>query len=203
MSPRARSAGRRPNDATEDVGASRSDSSSDTRASEKPPAPSPPPASPGEEALTSPPIRFRLPLPPSTNGLYATVRTRTRGKSGTRRVSSTAARTFRQAALTALDPLDGSGTFEPTLGLARRAYWSAALSVYFASPLRRDLDDVLKIAIDVICEGLRIEDNRLVDLHASKYLAPLDPRVEVEIEAFSDWSFGDERVVLRPDATGR
>jgi len=76
------------------------------------------------------------------------------------------------------------------------------VAAYFSSPRRRDLDDVLKIAIDVICDGLRLADNRLVDLHASKYLAPLDPRIEIEIEAFADWSFHDERDVLRPDATG-
>ncbi len=67
---------------------------------------------------------------------------------------------------------------------------------YFPSPHRRDLDDILKIAIDVIGEGLRLADNRLGDLHASKYLAPLDPRLDVELEAFDDWSFDDEFDVL-------
>ncbi|MGH2459025.1 MAG: RusA family crossover junction endodeoxyribonuclease [Chloroflexota bacterium] len=149
------------------------------------------------------PIRFQLPLPPSTNALYATVRTGGGSGTGTRRVSSPAARSFRRAVLPTLDSIEGSGAHEATLQLAREAYWSIALAVFFASPRRRDLDDVLKIAIDVICEGLRISDNRLVDLHASKYLAPLEPRIDVEIEGFSDWSFGDERAVLRPDADGR
>ena len=147
-------------------------------------------------------LRCRLPLPPSTNSLYSTVRTGAGGGTGTRRVSSSSARSFRKAALPALDLIDGSDDFEATLRLARESYWSVAVAVYFASPHRRDLDDVLKIAIDVLCEGLRIADNRLVDLHASKYLDPLDPRIEVEIEAFSDWSFGDERAVLRPGTTG-
>jgi Holliday junction resolvase RusA-like endonuclease len=147
-------------------------------------------------------IRFRLPLPPSTNALYSTVRGGSHGSTGTRRVSSQAAHSFRRSALPALDLIDGSGAHTATLDLARSAYWSIAVAVYFTSPRRRDLDDVLKIAIDVICEGLRLSDNRLVDLHASKYLAPLDPRIEVEIEAFADWSFGDERPVLRPDETG-
>jgi hypothetical protein len=111
-------------------------------------------------------------------------------------VSSGAARGFRRAALAALDLIEGSGDHGPTLELARSGYWSLAIAAYFASPRRRDLDDVLKIAIDVVAEGLRLADNRLVDLHASKYLAPLDPRLEVELEAFVDWSFGDEREVL-------
>ncbi|HVC34899.1 MAG TPA: RusA family crossover junction endodeoxyribonuclease [Chloroflexota bacterium] len=150
-----------------------------------------------------PPICFRLPLPPSTNALYSTVRGTGGGRTGTRRVSSPAARDFRRAALPTLDLLDGSGAHESTLAIARAAYWGIAVAVFFASPRRRDLDDVLKIAIDVICEGLRLTDNRLVDLHASKYLAPLDPRIDVELEAFADWSFGDEREVLRPDGTGK
>jgi Endodeoxyribonuclease RusA len=141
-------------------------------------------------------LRFRLPLPPSTNALYATVRSGGRGGTGTRRVSSGAARSFRRAALATLDLVEGSSDHGPTLELARSGYWSLAISAYFASPRRRDLDDVLKIAIDVVAEGLRLADNRLVDLHASKYLAPLDPRLEVELEAFADWSFGDEREVL-------
>lgn len=149
-----------------------------------------------------PPLRFRLPLPPSTNALYRTVRGAGKGATGTRRVSSPAARSFRRAALPALDLVEGSGAQAATLRLAREAYWGIAVAVYFASPRRRDLDDVLKIAIDVICEGLRLADNRLVDLHASKYLAPLDPRIEVELEGFADWSFGDEREVLRSEESG-
>lgn len=148
-------------------------------------------------------MRFRLPLPPSTNALYRTVRAPAHGRTGTRRVSSTAARSFRQSALATLDLLEGSERHHTTLEVARAAYWGIAFDVYLASPRRRDLDDVLKIAIDVICEGLRLADNRLVDLHASKYLDPLDPRLEVELEAFTDWSFHDERDVLPPDSTGR
>lgn len=153
---------------------------------------------------TPPPsIRFRLPLPPSVNTLYSTVRHPTSGSTGTRRVLSPTARAFRRGALPALDLIDGSGIHDATLRLARSSYWGLALAVYFATPRRRDLDDVLKITIDVICEGLRLADSRLVDLHASKYLAPLDPHVDVEIDAFADWSFGDERVVLRPGESGR
>lgn len=144
-------------------------------------------------------IRFRLPLPPSTNALYNTVRVGGRSATGTRRVSTKTARGFRKAALTALDVVDGSPENEATLDVARGAYWGLAIAAYFPTPHRRDLDDVLKIAIDVICAGLRLADNRLVDLHASKYLAPLQPCIDVELEAFADWSFGDERDVLPLD----
>jgi len=141
------------------------------------------------------PIRFRLPLPPSTNSLYATV---VLGDSGTRtrRISSAAARRFRVAALPVLDLIEGDAENAATLAIARSAFWGISVAAYFASPRRRDLDDVLKIAIDVIGEGLRLADNRLVDLHASKYLAPLEPRLEIELEALEDWSFRDEFDVL-------
>jgi hypothetical protein len=147
--------------------------------------------------MSQPPtLRLRLPLPPSTNALYVTVAARGHGATGTRRVSVAAARRFRQAALPVLDRLDGAPEWSATLDLARRGYWGLAVAAYFVSPHRRDLDDVLKLAIDVVSAGLRLADNRLVDLHASKYLAPLEPRLELEINAFADWSFGDERVVL-------
>ncbi len=142
------------------------------------------------------PIRFRLALPPSTNALYRTVRVQSSRGTGTRRVSAEVARAFRRAALPVLDLIDGTPEHSAALSLGRQGYWSISLVAYFVTPHRRDLDDVLKLAIDVIAEGLRLADNRLVDLHASKYLAPTDPHLEVEIETFSDWSFGDEREVL-------
>ena len=142
---------------------------------------------------------MRLPLPPSTNALYRTVRVAGGKGTGTRRVSSSEARAFRRAALPILDLIDGAPEHVEALGLGRHGYWSISLAAFFTSPHRRDLDDVLKLTIDVLAEGLRLADNRLVDLHASKYLAPTDPRVEIEIEAFADWSFGDERAVLGPE----
>lgn len=117
-------------------------------------------------------------------------------------MATDAARSFKRAALPLLDEIDGSPGHAAALGQAREGYWSLAVAAYFASPHRRDLDDVLKAAIDVICAGLRLADNRLVDLHASKYLAPLDPHLEVELEFFADWSFGDERVVLSSPSSG-
>ena len=141
-----------------------------------------------------PPIRFRLPLPPSVNELYVTVRTGQRGagrggKTGTRRTLSATAESFRRAALRQLDLVDGNEQYAATLELARRGFWSCVIDAYFETPLRRDLDGVLKITLDAIADGLRLADNRLVDLHVSKRIAPLDPHLEVELEAFSDWPF--------------
>lgn len=40
-------------------------------------------------------------------------------------------------------------------------------------PLRRDLDGGLKITQDAIYEGLRLNDNRVVDIHLMKHIDPL------------------------------
>ena len=42
-----------------------------------------------------------------------------------------------------------------------------ALSIrfFFTSRLRRDVDGGLKIAQDALCEGLGLNDNRLVETH--------------------------------------
>lgn len=73
------------------------------------------------------------------------------------------------------------------------------LTFYFKTPMRRDLDGGLKIALDAICEPLGIDDRRVVDLHLTKQIDPLKPRLEVEIEAIRDWSFDPEFVLLDTD----
>jgi crossover junction endodeoxyribonuclease RusA len=67
---------------------------------------------------------------------------------------------------------------------------------YFETPMRRDLDGGLKIALDAICEPLGIDDRAVVDLHLIKQIDPLKPRLEVEVEAIRDWSFDPEFVLL-------
>ena len=58
-----------------------------------------------------------------------------------------------------------------------------ALSIrfYFTSALRRDLDGGLKIAQDALCEGLGINDNRIVETHLYKYIDKENPRIEVQL----------------------
>ena len=46
------------------------------------------------------------------------------------------------------------------------------LDFYFETPLRRDLDGGLKITQDAILEALGINDNRVVDIHLVKRIAP-------------------------------
>ena len=70
------------------------------------------------------------------------------------------------------------------------------LDFYFESPRRRDLDGGLKITQDALLNSLGINDNRVVDIHLVKRIAPSNPRVEVELEAIPTWQFDDQYVVL-------
>jgi crossover junction endodeoxyribonuclease RusA len=58
-----------------------------------------------------------------------------------------------------------------------------ALSIrfYFTSALRRDVDGGLKIAQDALCEGLGINDNRIVETHLYKHIDKHNPRIEVHL----------------------
>jgi crossover junction endodeoxyribonuclease RusA len=67
--------------------------------------------------------------------------------------------------------------------LARLQSGWLALSIrfFFTSALRRDVDGGLKIAQDALCEGLGINDNRIVETHLYKYLDKDNPRIEVHL----------------------
>jgi crossover junction endodeoxyribonuclease RusA len=58
-----------------------------------------------------------------------------------------------------------------------------ALSIrfFFASALRRDLDGGLKIAQDAVCEGIGLNDNRIIETHLYKQVDKTDPRIEVSL----------------------
>jgi crossover junction endodeoxyribonuclease RusA len=68
--------------------------------------------------------------------------------------------------------------------------------------LKRDLDGGLKITQDSILEALGVNDNRVVDIHLVKRIDPLNPRVEVELEAIPTWEFDETYVLLDGDETG-
>lgn len=80
-----------------------------------------------------------------------------------------------------------------------RSYLSVFIEFYFVSPHRRDLDGGLKITLDAVCEGLGVNDNRVVEIHLVKKIDPLHPHVNVTIEGLANWEF-DEQYVLLDDA---
>lgn len=56
-----------------------------------------------------------------------------------------------------------------------------SIKFFFASSLRRDLDGGLKITQDAVCEGLGINDNRIVETHLYKHVDKASPRIELSL----------------------
>ena len=131
-----------------------------------------------------PPTTFQivLPLPPGVNNQYVSV--------GRRRVLSASAKTFNRDVAKLIAAQRSSGRLSTT---TERALAEALLGVYlvyfFETPHRRDLDGGLKICLDALARTIGFDDRAVVDLHLSKKIDPLRPRVEVEIEAISEWEF--------------
>lgn len=113
-------------------------------------------------------LNLTLPIPPSINEQYATVNGMC--------VSTVVARRFKQQ--------------------VRQDYLALLLVFYFETPFKRDLDGGLKITQDALCESLGINDNRIVTIHLVKYIDPLHPHLDVELEALDDWQFDEEYALL-------
>ncbi len=127
-------------------------------------------------------VRFTLPLPPSVNHQYT--------RAGDRRVLSKEHRAFKRAVLKKLGRLRTDGVLTDKFVRAlKQSFVGLFLNFYFETPLKRDLDGGLKIAQDAILAPLGVNDNRVVDIHLVKRIDPLNPRLEVELEAISDWQF--------------
>jgi crossover junction endodeoxyribonuclease RusA len=134
-------------------------------------------------------LRLTLPIPPSINEQYATV--------NGMRVSTVVARRFKQQVRQKLTALELEGKLGETLRAhLRQDYLALLLIFYFETPLKRDLDGGLKITQDALCESLGINDNRIVTIHLVKYIDPLHPHLDVELEALDDWQFDEEYALL-------
>lgn len=130
-----------------------------------------------------------LPMPPGVNNQYVTV--------GNRRVLSKPARAFRKDVAVHIERLRTKGHLDPAVEKALQgSLLGIYLTFYFTSPMRRDLDGGLKIALDALGDTIGFDDRRVVDLHLTKQIDPLHPRLEVEIETISDWTFDQTFVYL-------
>jgi crossover junction endodeoxyribonuclease RusA len=127
-------------------------------------------------------LRLVLPLPPGVNNQYLTV--------GKRRVLSAPAKAFHRDVARHISSLRTSGALSPA---TEQAFAESTIGVYlvffFETPHRRDLDGGLKITLDALSRTLGFDDRAIVDLHLSKKIDPLHPRVEIELETISDWEF--------------
>lgn len=136
-----------------------------------------------------PRLCLTVPLPPSINEQYATV--------DGHRVSTVVARRFKRQVHDILKTLERQGVLSDHMRAAfRQGYLALFLDFYFATPLKRDLDGGLKITQDALCEGLGVNDNRVVDIHLTKHIDPLHPHLYIELEAIPDWQFDKEYVLL-------
>lgn len=133
-------------------------------------------------SLTDPhSVMLTLPVPPSVNHQYATV--------NARRLLSSAGRAYK-AHVGQLVWLALTQSALRSSLLSRLKSESLALSIrfYFTSALRRDVDGGLKIAQDAVCEGLGINDNRIVETHLYKNVDKANPRIEVLLSTMRNTS---------------
>ncbi|WP_255458524.1 RusA family crossover junction endodeoxyribonuclease [Nitrospira sp. KM1] len=119
-----------------------------------------------------------LPIPPSVNHQYATV--------NGRRLLTAAGRSYKAQvselvwlALTKDTDRDG------LLHRLQSGFLTLSVRFYFTSALRRDVDGGLKIAQDALCEGLGLNDNRIVETHLYKHVDKINPRIEVALSNVS------------------
>ena len=134
------------------------------------PIPSPIPHRPTEIHA----VALTLPVPPSVNHQYATV--------NGRRLISSAGRTYKAQVGQLVWLKLAQSTDRASLLAQLQSEWLAlSIRFYFTSALRRDLDGGLKIAQDALCEGLGINDNRIIETHLYKYIDKENPRIEVQL----------------------
>ena len=134
-------------------------------------------------------VRFTLPLPPSINQQYTQV--------GKKRVLSKEHVKFKKQVKHRVHRLRVDEIItDKFIAMLNVGWIGLFLDFYFETPLRRDLDGGLKITQDALLDALGINDNRVVDIHLIKRIAPTNPRVEVELEAIPTWQFDDEYVYI-------
>lgn len=125
-------------------------------------------------SVTAESLLITLPVPPSINHQYATV--------NGRRLLSSAGRAYKtlvgQQVWVALAQSPARASLMDRL---RSGPLVLSIRFFFTSALRRDVDGGLKIAQDALCEGLGLNDNRIVETHLYKDLDKTHPRIEVSL----------------------
>lgn len=134
-------------------------------------------------------LHLTLPLPPSINSQYV--------MAGKKRVLSAGARKFKINVAKQIGALRERPEW-PVLDeqRIRQSLLGMYLTFYFETPLKRDLDGGLKIAIDAVAEALGFDDRTIVDLHLTKQIDPLRPRLELDLETIANWTFDQSYVYL-------
>lgn len=124
--------------------------------------------------LTSTRLLITLPLPPSVNHQYATV--------NGRRLLSSAGRTYKTHVGQQLwVALSQSPARSELVHRLQSGPLALSIRFFFTSALRRDVDGGLKIAQDALCQGLGLNDNRIIETHLYKAVDKAHPRMEVSL----------------------
>ena len=124
--------------------------------------------------VTADRLSITLPVPPSINSQYATV--------NGRRILSSAGRAYKaQVSQQLWVGLAQSPVRASLMGRLQSGPLALSIRFFFTSALRRDVDGGLKIAQDALCEGLGINDNRIIETHLYKDIDKARPRIEVSL----------------------
>jgi crossover junction endodeoxyribonuclease RusA len=119
-------------------------------------------------------LSLTLPIPPSINHQYATV--------NGRRLLSAGGRSYKalvgQHVMIALSRISCRQTL---LAAFRSEELVLSIRFFFTSRLRRDVDGGLKIAQDALCQGLGLNDNRIIETHLYKDVDKASPRMEIRL----------------------
>lgn len=124
-------------------------------------------------------LSITLPVPPSINRQYATV-------NGRRLLSSTGRAYKTQVGQQVWIALAQSPARASLMTQLQSGPLALSIRFFFTSALRRDIDGGLKIAQDALCEGLGVNDNRIVETHLYKDVDKTRPRIEVSLSVVSD-----------------
>jgi crossover junction endodeoxyribonuclease RusA len=129
---------------------------------------------PAGATVTAGRLSLTLPVPPSINRQYATV-------NGRRLLSSTGRAYKTQVGQQVWITLAQSPARASLMTQLQSGPLALSIRFFFTSALRRDIDGGLKIAQDALCEGLGVNDNRIVETHLYKDIDKLHPRIEVSL----------------------
>ncbi len=129
-------------------------------------------------SLSAESLLITLPVPPSINHQYATV--------NGRRILSAAGRAYKtQVGRQVGVALAQSPARTSLMDRLHSGPLVLSIRFFFSSALRRDVDGGLKIAQDALCEGLGLNDNRIVETHLYKDFDKTHPRMEVSLSLAS------------------
>lgn len=120
----------------------------------------------------------RMLLPPSTNQAYKIIYT----SDGCRIGPTQALEQFKSAAGLMLNQAYCDRNLVQAIQASKRKVpLEVKLQAYLPTAWKRDLDGVLKFAIDAAFEQLGLNDNLVVRIEAEKFVDAAEPRVEIEI----------------------